>query len=264
MESVIAEVNSLAQSGVKEINLIAQDTTYYGRELRDDEQLTSLLRQLTLVPDIRWIRVLYGHPAHISDEFLALMAAEEKICSYIDIPIQHIHDEILKKMGRRTTRSQIYDLIANIRKVIPEVILRTSLIIGFPGETKQHFDTLMEFVEQAQFDHLGVFAYSAEEGTKAADMPDPVPDPVKEERLDQIAQLHEQIAADKRRRLVGQRAVVLVDSGGNHAVGRTQGQAPDIDDVVYIADRNVKTGKFLDLEIVDTCGPYDLIGRIAQ
>ena len=264
VESVVAEVDSLVQSGVKEVNLIAQDTTYYGREQKDEEQLSSLLKRLIHISDIRWIRVLYGHPAHISHEFLTLMAAEEKICSYIDVPVQHIHDQMLKKMGRHTTQSQIYSLIEKIRDIIPEVTLRTSLIVGFPGETEQHFDALMKFVEEVRFDHLGVFAYSAEEGTKAADMPHQVPDSIKEERLDRIAQLHQKIAAVKRQDLVGQQAVVLVDSGGSHAVGRTQGQAPEIDDVVYIADGGVKRGEFLELEILDTCGSYDLIGKIAQ
>ncbi len=262
MESVIAEVSSLVQSGVKEINLIAQDTTYYGREQKEDEKLSSLLEQLTRIPGIGWIRFLYGHPAHISDRLLTLMASEEKICSYIDVPVQHIHDDILRKMGRRTSQVEIYDLITKIRSTIPNVTLRTSLIVGFPGETEHHFNALMQFVEQIQFDHLGVFAYSAEEGTKAADMPHQVPNSVKKERVDQIAQLHQQIAAVKRRNLIGQRERVLVDTGGDEAVGRTQGQAPEIDDVVYITNGNVKGGEFLELEIIDTCGPYDLIGRI--
>ena len=264
IESVVAEVDSLAQSGVREVNLIAQDTTYYGREQRDEEQLSTLLKRLVHISGIGWIRVLYGHPAHISHEFLTLMAAEEKICSYIDVPVQHIHNHMLRKMGRHTTQFQIYSLIEKIRDIIPEITLRTSLIVGFPGEREQHFDALMKFVEDVQFDHLGVFAYSAEEGTKAADMPHQVPDSIKEERLDRIAQLHQKIAAAKRQNLVGQRVVVLVDSGGSHAMGRTQGQAPEIDDVVYIADKGVKRGEFLELEILDTCGPYDLIGRITQ
>lgn len=276
MESIVAEVSSLAQAGVKEVILIAQDTTYYGQDLRESVvalnltplpepsvDLPSLLRKLIHISGIQWIRILYGHPAHISDELLALVAHEEKICSYIDVPVQHIHDRILKKMGRRTTQSQIRALMAKIRDTIPEVTLRTSLIVGFPGETEQHFDTLMQFVEQTQFDHLGVFTYSAEEGTKAADMRDHVPESVKEERMDRIAQLHERIAMKKRRRLIGQQKVVLVDSGAPQAVGRTQGQAPEIDDVVHIADgHGCQPGEFVKLEITDTRGPYDLIGRL--
>jgi len=203
-ESVVAEVSSLVQSGVREVNLIAQDTTYYGQDLGGGVNLTSLLSKLIYIPDLQWIRILYGHPAHISDELLTLMAEEEKICSYIDLPIQHINHEILMKMGRRTTQSQIRALISKIRSIIPDVTLRTSLIVGFPGETEQQFKELMQFVEEAQFDHLGVFAYSAEEGAKASDMPDQVPESIKEERLDRIAELHELIATEKRQRLIGQ------------------------------------------------------------
>ena len=261
VESIAEEVSSLVQAGVKEVNLIAQDTTYYGQDLKDGVDLTSLLKKLIRIPDIQWVRILYGHPAHISDELLALMANEEKICSYIDIPVQHIHDEILRKMGRRMTQCQIYALIEKIRSIIPDVTLRTSLIVGFPGETERHFNELVKFVEYVQFDHLGVFAYSAEESTKAADMRDHVPESVKDERMDQIAQLHERLAAKKRQRLIGQRKIVLVDSGGAQATGRTQGQAPEIDDVVHIADGSVRSGEFVNVEIIDVCGSYDLIGR---
>jgi len=279
IESIVAEVSSLAQAGVKEVNLIAQDTTYYGQDLKDGKapaepraDLPSLLRRLIRISDIQWIRILYGHPAHISDELLDLVAQEEKICSYIDVPVQHAHDEILEKMGRRTTQSQIRALIAKIRDTIPEATLRTSLIVGFPGETEQHFDTLMQFVEQIQFDHLGVFAYSAEEGTKAADIRDHVPESVKKERVDRVAQLHERIAMKKRQRLIGQQRVVLVDSertivgeGFIPARGRTQGQAPDIDDVVYVASGDgCQPGEFVKVDIIDTFGFYDLIGRSVQ
>ena len=263
IESVAAEVDSLARSGVREVDLIAQDTTCYGKDLENETNLPSLLRRLTRISDIRWIRVLYCHPAHISDEFLELIAEEEKICSYMDIPVQHIHDDILKKMGRRTTQSRIRALIAKIKNTIPEVTLRTSLIVGFPGETEEHFSALMEFVEQAQFDHLGVFAYSVEEGTKAADMEHQVPEPVKHERVDRIALLHQQIAAKKRRRLIGQRKLVIVDNGGDQPIGRTQGQAPEIDDIVHITDGEVyERGEFVELEIIDTCETYDLIGKV--
>jgi len=262
IESVVAEVKSLAQAGVREVNLIAQDTTYYGRDLRDGTDLPSLLRRLVRIPDIQWIRILYAHPAHINNELLTLIAGEEKVCSYIDIPIQHIHDDILWKMGRQTTQSQIYNLIAEIYKIIPNVTLRTSLIVGFPGETERHFDALMQFVERVQPRHLGVFAYSVEEGTSAADMPKQVPESVKTERLERIAQMHERIATEYRQSLIGQQRVVLVDSVKPQAVGRTQGQAPDIDDVVYIADGEVESGEFVNLEIIDTCGSYDLIGKL--
>jgi len=253
IESIVIEVSSLAQSGVKEIILIAQDTTYYGRDLGDGTDLSSLLRRLVQINGIQWIRVLYWHPAHISDELLGLIAEEEKICPYIDIPVQHIHDEMLRKMGRPTTSDGIYNLIDRICKIVPDATLRTSLIVGFPGETERYFSDLMRFVEQIQFDHLGVFAYSAEEGTKAASLRDYVPESVKKERMDRIAQLHRRIAAEKRRRLIGQQMPVLVDSQYPQATGRMQGQAPEIDDVVYIADGDVKIGEFVNVEITDTC-----------
>ena len=264
IDSIVTEGNLLAQEGVKEINLIAQDTTYYGRDLRNGTDLPSLLRRLVHIPGIQWIRILYSHPAHISDELLTLIAEEKKICQYMDIPVQHIHDEILDKMGRSVTQSQIYRIIEKICSIIPEVTLRTSLIVGFPGETEKHFDALMQFVKQIQFDHLGVFAYSVEEDTKAANMPHQISESTKEERIDRIAQLHEQIAIKKRQRFIGQQKIVLVDSDAPQAMGRTQGQAPDIDDIVYIVNSNVKSGQFVNLEIIDTCGYYDLIGKKIQ
>jgi ribosomal protein S12 methylthiotransferase len=261
--SIVAEVSSLARAGVKEVNLIAQDTTYYGQDLMEGADLLSLLRRLTQISGVQWIRILYGHPAHISNELLSLMAEDEKICSYIDVPVQHIHDEILAKMGRPTTESQIRALISSIRSIVPKATLRTSLIIGFPGETEQHFDALMQFVQQAQFDHLGVFSYSAEEGTEAANMSDQVSESVKEERMDQVAQLHERIAERKRQSLIGQQELAIVDSEGPEAIGRTQGQAPESDDIIYITDSGVcERGQFVKLEIIDTCGAYDLVGRV--
>lgn len=275
LDSVVSEVCSLAKSGVREVNLIAQDTTYYGQDLRDGSDLISLLKELVLIHEIKWIRILYGHPAHITNELLELMASEEKICSYIDIPVQHIHDEILKKMGRRINQAQIYGLIDKIRRIIPDVILRTSLIVGFPGETERHFNELMQFVKQVEFDHLGVFIYSPEEGTKAADMPDQVPESVKQERMDRIAELHEGIAMRKRQRFIGRQEVVLVDRAKPlelwnqtfskfEAIGRTQGQAPEIDDVVYMIDGEARVGDFVKVKIIDTCGPYDLMGSVVK
>jgi len=259
-DSIVAEVNRLAKSGVREAILIAQDSTYYGHDLSDNTNIVSLLKRLVGIPKIQWIRVLYGHPAHISDDFLKLMAQEEKICSYIDIPVQHIHDDILSKMGRKTNQSQIYDLLEKARRIIPDVTLRTSLIVGFPGEEDIYFRALMKFVEDIQFDHLGVFPYSPEESTKAANMPDQVPESIKQERLNEIAKLHEKISKRKRKQLIGQQKVVLIDKGGKEAIGRTQSQSPEIDDVVFIAEPNHKAGTFIKVEIKGTSGIYDLIG----
>jgi ribosomal protein S12 methylthiotransferase len=264
IESILAEVNSLVESGVKEAIFIAQDTSYYGKDLTDGTDLTSLLKRLISSSDISWIRILYAHPEHVSDEFINLMAEEDRICSYIDLPVQHINDDILKRMGRMTTGTEIRKLIDKIRRAIPEVTLRTSLMVGFPGETDEQFDELMKFVKDVQFDHLGVFAYSPEEGTTAINMMSQIPELVKQERLDQLAGLHEQIADEKRRNLIGREMTVLVDQAdeiNSQGIGRTQGQAPDIDDVVYISDVNTKSGEFIKVEIVDTLNVYDLLSR---
>jgi len=264
IESILAEVNSLVESGVKEAILIAQDTSYYGKDLADGTDLTSLLRRLISSSDIPWIRILYAHPEHVSDEFINLMAEEDRICSYIDLPVQHINDDILKRMGRMATGTEIRQLIDKIHRAIPEVMLRTSLMVGFPGETDEQFDELMKFVEDVQFDHLGVFAYSPEEGTTAINMINQIPESVKQERLGQLAGLHEQIADEKRRNLIGREMTVLVDQAdeiNSQGIGRTQGQAPDIDDIVIVSG-NVKNGEFVKVEIIDTVEIFDLVGEV--
>jgi len=264
VESILAEVNSLVESGVKEAILIAQDTTYYGKDLNGTD-LPLLLKQLVL-SEISWIRVLYAHPEHISDNFIRLMADEDKVCSYVDLPVQHINDDILKRMGRRTTGVEIRRLIDKIRNTVPEVTLRTSLMVGFPSETDEQFNELMDFVSDARFDHLGVFTYSAEEGTEAWNMSQQVPDKVKQERMNQIAELHEQIADEKRRDFIGRKIMVLIDQSdeaNSQAVGRTQGQAPDIDDVVLVNGK-AKNGEFVNVEITDTVDVYDLIGEVTR
>jgi len=266
IESILAEVNSLVKSGVKEAILIAQDTTYYGKDLANGTDLTLLLKRLISSSDIPWIRILYAHPEHVNEEFIKLMAEEDRICSYIDLPVQHISDDILKRMGRMTTGTEIRRLIDKIRSIIPDITLRTSLMVGFPGETDEQFDELMKFVEDVRFDHLGVFAYSPEEGTKAWDMRQQVPDTIKQERVSQLAELHEQIADEKRRSLIGREKTVLIDQAdeaNNQGIGRTQGQAPDIDDVVLVSG-NVRNGEFMKVEITDTMEVYDLVGEVIQ
>jgi ribosomal protein S12 methylthiotransferase len=267
VDSIVAEVNSLVQSGVKEIILIAQDTTYYGKDIKDGTDLTLLLNSLLSSSDAKWIRTLYAHPDHISDDLIKLIANEERICSYIDLPIQHISDDILKSMGRMATGKEIRNIIKKIREIIPDVTLRTSLMVGFPGETEKHFNELMEFVEETCFNHLGVFVYSPEEDTKASNMLKQVSESVKQERMNQIAELHERIADEKRRELIGHEMIVLVDEvdkDNDQSVGRTQGQAPDIDDSVFIDNGDVKPGEFTRVEIIDTVNIYDLIGGIIK
>lgn len=264
-DSIINEAKSLAKLGVKELILIAQDTTYYGNDI--NENITKLLKDLVKVPGIKWIRILYTHPDHITEDFIKLVANEEKICSYMDIPFQHINDKILKSMGRQTTKEQIYNLIGKIKNLIPGVTLRTSLMVGFPGETEKQFEELVKFIKDVEFDHLGVFAYSAEEGTTAYDKQNQIPESIKNERLDIIAELHEEIAVKKRKDMIGKNKTVLidhVDAETNSAIGRTEGQSPDIDDVVYVIDSNIDSGEFVNVEILDTYEIYDLIGKVKQ
>ncbi len=265
IESVIKESRVLSESGVKELILIAQDTTYYGNDIGED--IVKLLKSLVKVSGIEWIRILYTHPDHLTEDFIKLIADEEKICSYMDIPFQHINDKILKSMGRKTTKEGIYRLIEKIKNTIPDVVLRTSLMVGYPGETEEQFTELVQFVKDVQFDHLGVFAYSAEEGTSAYNIENHIPQSIKNERLDIIAELHENIAEKKRREMIGKNKTVLidyVDTETNNAIGRTEGQSPEIDDVVYIIDGKADSGKFVNVEILDTYETYDLIGKIAQ
>lgn len=264
-ESVLTEAKALADAGVRELILIAQDTTYYGNDI--GENIIKLLKNLVKISGIKWIRILYTHPDHITEDFIKLVADEEKICSYMDIPFQHINDKILKNMGRITTKEKIYDLIEKIRNSIPNVALRTSLMVGFPGETEEQFEELVQFVKDAQFDHLGVFAYSAEEGTSAYNIENQIPESIKNERLDIIAKLHENIAEKKRSDMVGKNKIVLidyVDTETNSAVGRTEGQSPEIDDVVYVIESNVSNGEFVNVNILDVYETYDLIGKVAQ
>ncbi|MGB9595917.1 MAG: 30S ribosomal protein S12 methylthiotransferase RimO [Candidatus Poribacteria bacterium] len=266
IESVLAEVNGFFKSGVKEAILIAQDTTYYGKDLNDNTDLVSLLKKLISYSKIPWIRVLYAHPEHITDGFVELMAGEERICSYIDIPIQHISDDILRKMGRGLSGKEIRKLLDKIRSKIHDVTLRTSVMVGFPGETDKHFSELIEFLKDTKFDHLGVFVYSPEKGTIAETLADQVPQAVKQDRMAQIAELHSSISDKKRRSLIGSKfkAIVdYVDKSCNQSYARTQGQSPEIDDVVII-DGIANEGEFVTVEIIGTSNIYDLIGKVVE
>ncbi len=266
IESVLAEVNSLFRSGVKEVILIAQDTTYYGKDFDVNTNLSSLLENLINYSEIPWIRVLYAHPEHITDDFIEIVAKEDRICSYIDIPVQHISNEILKKMGRSLTGEKIRGLLDKIRDKIPNVTLRTSIMVGFPGETDEDFSDLMKFIEDVKFDHIGVFSYSPEEGTMAKTMANQVPENVKQDRIAQIADLHRSISDEKRRSLIGSKFKALVDyvdESLGRSYARTQGQAPEIDDIVIIDDIT-KKGEFVTLEIIGTSDTYDLIGKVVK
>ncbi len=239
IRSVAEEAKRLADEGVQELILIAQDTTGYGRDLRCGTNLEKLLKHLVKVEGLRWIRILYSCPRadHFTDGLLELIAQEEKICSYLDLPFQHVDDDILKRMGRRSTSAEIRNLLRKIRAFVPEISLRSSLIVGFPGEKKGQFEKLLDFVEEVQFDHLGAFKYSREEGTPASRLPHLVPEGVKEERLKVLMQVQKKISLEKYKKLVGQKRVVLVERPQPERgilKGRLQTQAPEIDGAVFL------------------------------
>jgi ribosomal protein S12 methylthiotransferase len=267
IQSVLKEARRLVDQGVREIILIAQDTTAYGRDLNNETHLEKLLKGLIRVDGLRWIRMLYSYPKpdYFTEGLLKLMAHEEKICPYLDLPIQHIDDEILKRMGRRSRSHEIYNLLQKIRTALPEISLRTSLIVGFPGETERHFRALLDFVEKAQFDHLGAFKYSAEEGTPASRLSGAVPESVKEERLGVLMDLQKTISLKKHRGLVGRRMEVLVEGQDRRRRllrGRLKTQAPEIDGYAFLKGK-ARPGDRVEARITKAL-PYDLIGQIEK
>jgi ribosomal protein S12 methylthiotransferase len=257
----------LASQGIQELILIAQDTTAYGEDLGGEVSLQTLLKELVRIDGLRWIRILYGYPqqANFPNELLELMAKEHKVCSYLDLPIQHIDDGILKRMGRRTKSQEIRNLLKRIRAFIPHITLRTSFIVGFPGEKDSQFESLMEFVREIQFDHLGVFKYSQEEGTPASRLPDQVPEKLKEERFKALMEVQREISHKKYRKRIGQRVRILVEGEGlqiGTLRGRLESQAPDIDGVVFLKGK-AKPGDWVEAQILEAL-PYDLIGEIKR
>jgi ribosomal protein S12 methylthiotransferase len=267
LQSVLEEAKRLADRGVQELILIAQDTTAYGEDLKDRTNLEKLLRGLVKLEGLRWIRMLYAYPKadYFTEGLLELMAEENKICPYIDLPIQHIDDGILKRMGRKSKSKEIRSLIQKIRTFLPKVSLRSSLIVGFPGEEKSQFKRLLDFVEQVQFNHLGAFKYSSEEGTSASRLPHPIPENVKEERLRALMELQKRISFKKYREMVGRRMTVLVegpDRGGGALRGRLRIQSPDIDGCVFLKGR-AQPGDWVEVRILQAL-PYDLVGEIER
>ncbi len=267
LRSVVEEAKRLADQGAQEMILIAQDTTAYGRDLRDGTDLEKLLKALVKVEGLRWIRFLYGYPkaSNFTEGLLDLVAQEEKICPYLDLPIQHIDDEILKRMGRRSKGREIRSLFHKIRTAVPGISLRSSLIVGFPGEREGHFKALLDFVEEIQFDHLGAFKYSPEEGTPASRLPDEIPESVKEERLRTLMKLQKKISLKKYRERVGKRMEVLVEGPGRQGGilrGRLQTQAPEIDGCVFLKG-NARPGDWVEACITQAL-PYDLVGQIER
>jgi len=263
--SVVAEVERLVEEGVKEINLIAQDVTAYGLDCSDSSQLVPLLRELVKIEKLQWLRLLYAYPDGITDELLDLIAAEDKICNYLDVPLQHIDDKILMMMSRRVDEAAIRELLARIRQRLPEVTLRTSLIVGFPGETDVQFNKLLAFVNEGLFERVGVFRYSREEGTPAATLENQVPVRIKRARYHKLMKAQSRVSFRKNRELVGQVEPVLVEGFSEETElllrGRSVRQAPDVDGQVYITAGRAEVGDIVPLRITDS-SEYDLIGEI--
>jgi ribosomal protein S12 methylthiotransferase len=265
--SIVTEAEKLTDQGVREIILIGQDTTAYGEDLGDGSNLEKLLRAVVKVEKLRWIRFLYAYPRekYFTSGLLRLMAGEKRICSYLDLPIQHIDDGILRRMARRTTGREIRNLLKRVKESLPHAILRTSLIVGFPGEGEKEFNALMDFVEETRFDNLGAFKYSPEEGTPAAKLSGSVPEEVKEERLGVLMERQKGISLEKHRSMVGKRIDVLVegsDSGKGMLKGRFSGQAPEIDGCVFLKGK-AQPGDWVEARVTNAL-PYDLVGKIEK
>lgn len=265
MERLIQQAEEMAEDGVKELILVAQETTLYGKDLYGTKSLHLLLEKLCRIPKIRWIRLLYCYPEEIYDELITTMAKEEKICHYLDLPIQHANDQILKRMGRRTTKQQLKDQIARLRKEIPDIVLRTTLITGFPGETQKQHEELMEFVDEMEFDRLGVFTYSPEEDTPAASMDNQIEEEVKEERQAELMELQQEISLEKGQEKIGQEMIVMVEgkvADENAYVARTYGDAPKVDGYLFIqTGEAMMTGDFAKVRVTGAL-EYDLIGEL--
>jgi ribosomal protein S12 methylthiotransferase len=267
--SIVAEATGLARRGIKEVNLVSQDTTFFGRDRGREGELTRLLRRLADVREIRWIRLLYGYPEEITPGLLEVMK-EPKICSYLDIPFQHADRGLLKSMKRSLDSRRALRLVEMIRKVLPDVAIRTSLIVGFPGEGRAEFLRLKKFVREARFDHLGVFTYSPEEGTCAFELGNPIPDSEKTRRRDEIMALQAEIAASIQQKYLQRRLDVLIDpsssAGSEGIVGRTRFQAPEVDGVVLIEGSDLTAGPIRPIEKVEiiSAGVYDLRGIVVR
>ena len=265
MEELEEEARKLAAQGVRELMVIAQDTTYYGIDLYGRRMLAELLRRLCRIDGIAWIRLHYAYPAAFPDEVIEVMAAEPKICKYLDIPFQHISDAQLAAMHRRHTKAEAMELIRRLRTAIPDLALRTTLLVGYPGETEADFEELLEFVREVRFERLGVFAYSEEEGTYSAEqLRDDVPEAVKQERVERIMALQNEISLENNRRRVGRTERVIIDSRqGDFYVGRTQYDSPEVDQEILIpvGGRRLLRGHFYEAEVT-SAADYDLYGEV--
>lgn len=265
MEDLIKQAELLAKQGVKELILVAQETTVYGIDLYGKKMLPELLKKLCQVEGLEWIRLLYCYPEEIDDTLIAVIKEEKKICHYLEMPIQHCSDSILRKMGRQTTKAKLIERIEKIRKEIPDITLRTTLISGFPGETREDYEELLAFVEQMRFERLGVFTYSQEEDTKAAEMPDQIEEELKEQRRDEIMALQQEIIFDKAENMIGKELSVMIEGklvSEDVYVGRTYMDAPEIDGNIFIKTEEERmSGDFVQVKVTEAL-EYDLIGEI--
>ena len=265
MEQLLAEARELADNGVRELILVAQETTLYGKDLYGEKTLPKLLHELAQIPGIYWIRIQYCYPEEITDELIQAIKTEEKVCHYLDIPIQHASDRILKRMGRRTHKAELKERIGALRREIPDIALRTTFICGFPGETEEDHEELMEFVDEMEFERVGVFTYSAEEDTPAYSYPDQIPEEVKEERRADVMELQQEIAFEHFENMVGKVLDVMIE--GKVAdepayVGRTYMDAPNVDGLIFVnADEMLMSGDFVRVKVTGA-NEYDLIGEV--
>lgn len=267
IEDILVEANNLVKSGVRELNLLAQETTEYGIDLYKEKSLAKLMKELVKIEDLKWLRTYYMYPDSVTDELIQVMKTEDKICKYFDIPIQHVSDSILQNMGRAKTGAHLKEILYRIRKEIPNATFRTSVIVGFPGETQENFEELRDFLEEFQFDYVGVFKYSREEDTKAYDMDNQVPEEIKEERWVELTNLQSKIAENKNRAMLGQTVEVMIDGVSTESEylleGRTKGQALEIDGKVLTNDGTAKPGEIVKVKLEQNFD-YDFIGPIVE
>lgn len=267
MEELIEEAKSLAEQGIKELILVAQETTLYGMDLYGEKRLPALLKELCKIRGIVWIRIQYCYPEEITDELIETIKTEPKICHYLDLPIQHANDEILKRMGRRTNKAQLMQIIGKLRAEISDIAIRTTLITGFPGETSEQHEELVDFIDEMEFDRLGVFTYSPEENTPAALMDNQVEEQVKQERRAELMELQQEIVFDNEDKMVGRVVTVLIEGkvvDENAYVGRTYKDAPNVDGYIFVhTDEELLSGDFVKVKVTGAV-EYDLIGEIAN
>jgi ribosomal protein S12 methylthiotransferase len=267
MDSVVSEATRLVSRGVKEVNLIAQDTTRYGFDIYGEYTLDQLLRKLCCLDGLSWLRVLYAYPTRFTDRLIETIASYDKICKYIDIPLQHADDLLLQVMNRQGTAKDILGLIERLRKVIPDITLRTSFIVGFPGETEEQFQTLLDFVETVRFDKVGVFTYSPEEGTVAEILPNHVPEEVKEERKDLLMRVQQKISLEKNTEKIGKIVYTLIEGKDKSQkeiyFGRTEADAPEVDGIITVKGMGLQTGDIVRVKVTHAY-EYDLIGEVIE